>query len=127
MIELVCKETIHVQCRVCYQKWMEFSYKNSNFRDLEKFLKDFSDFFDPICTDCFEKAKEANPISFHYDSDIGHTRLIETLKWLLRAAENFEFHDLKNQKKKYATPKMKLREKFLELANNVDEGLYDNL
>lgn len=53
----------------------------------------------------------------------GQQILIEDLKNLLAEAEAGEFGDFTNNK--YATPKMVLRAKLLELAENVMHGKYD--
>lgn len=53
----------------------------------------------------------------------GENILIKKLQELLDDARNGEFGDFTNVK--YATPKMVLRNKFLELAQDVVEGVFD--
>jgi len=55
--------------------------------------------------------------------ELGQKELVKDLKNLLEEVENGEFGDFSNNK--YVTPKMELRKKFLELAQNVIEGKYD--
>ncbi len=56
--------------------------------------------------------------------DKGHYELIKDLKALLAMAENYEFHDFKNEN--YATPKVQLGNFLHELRQNVINGKYDN-
>lgn len=56
--------------------------------------------------------------------DKGHKYLIEDIAILLRDAENFEFHDFKNNT--YPAPKMALVNRFHELRDNTMNGKYDN-
>lgn len=53
----------------------------------------------------------------------GHENLLMDIADLGYEAQNFEFHDFKN--KKYATPKVALRDKLMKMAQNVIEGRYD--
>ena len=55
--------------------------------------------------------------------DTGHEQLITDLKELLAEAENFEFHDFKNEK--YALPKVTLVLQLTRLITKVKEGKYD--
>ena len=68
----------------------------------------------------FEQPKKVRVMKI----DLGHTQLLGDLEDLITEAKDFEFHDFKNEK--YATPKMKLREKLFKLAENVVNGIYDN-
>lgn len=54
----------------------------------------------------------------------GHDALIDDVTDLLSDVALFEYHDFKNST--HAAPKIALREKFLELAQNVIDGKYDN-
>jgi hypothetical protein len=58
------------------------------------------------------------------DTNGGHNALMEDLANLTKEAYDYEFHDFKNEK--YGAPKIVLREKLLELAQNVVDGKYDN-
>lgn len=53
----------------------------------------------------------------------GSYALVEDLKALLKEAQNGEFGDFTNRK--YPAPKITLRTKLLELAQNVVDGKYD--
>jgi hypothetical protein len=53
----------------------------------------------------------------------GQKELIVDLESLLAEAKAGEFGDFTNEK--YATPKVELRNKFLALAKNVENGKYD--
>lgn len=53
----------------------------------------------------------------------GQESLVLDLEVLLQEAKDGEFGDFTNQK--YAAPKMALRARLLELAQNVVEGKYD--
>ncbi len=54
----------------------------------------------------------------------GHMALLEDIRKLLSEAESMEFHDFCNRK--YATPKVELRNQLLKIADQVVEGRYDN-
>lgn len=54
----------------------------------------------------------------------GHRYLLEDIKSLLKDAENGEFGDFTN--KKYAAPKLKLKEVLDEMSKSVVGGKYDN-
>lgn len=58
------------------------------------------------------------------DKNGGHVKLVIDLQNLLREAKDFQFDDFKNIN--YGTPKIELRKKLLELAQNVVDGRYDN-
>lgn len=58
------------------------------------------------------------------DKNEGHLKLLNDLSMLIYDAYHYEFHDFKNNK--YATPKVILREKMLQIAENIIEGKYDN-
>jgi hypothetical protein len=58
------------------------------------------------------------------DKNGGHNALMQDLSELSYEAYTYEFNDYKNQK--YATPKVELRNKLLALAQNVEDGKYDN-
>ena len=53
-----------------------------------------------------------------------HIFLVNDLKNILQDAENYEFHDFKNDA--YGAPKIALVEKLQTVINNVKEGKYDN-
>lgn len=53
----------------------------------------------------------------------GQESLVLDLEVLLQEAKDGEFGDFTNQK--YAAPKMALRARLLELADNVVKGKYD--
>ena len=67
------------------------------------------------------KDLEKNPPK---DKNEGHQKLLDDLSVLLYDAWHYEFNDFKNNK--YATPKVVLRKKLLDLAENVEQGKYDN-
>lgn len=56
--------------------------------------------------------------------DKGHDKLISDLSMLLLEAQQYEFHDFRNQR--YATPKVELVRQLNQLADNVKNGDYDN-
>ena len=56
--------------------------------------------------------------------DKGHEKLVEDLKALLVEAEQFAFHDFKNEQ--FATPKIVLVQRFDTLRQRVLDGTYDN-
>lgn len=56
--------------------------------------------------------------------NVGHARLLDDLRELLREAEAFEFHDHKNTR--YAAPKAQLHAKLTGMAVNVRKGVYDD-
>lgn len=58
------------------------------------------------------------------DKNNGYNNLMQDLAELLEEAKNYEFDDFRN--KKYAVPKIELRNKLLTLAQNVVDGRYDN-
>lgn len=58
------------------------------------------------------------------DQDKGHENLIQHLELLLKEAKGFHFHDFKNSN--YAAPKSTLREKLLQMVDNISAGIYDN-
>lgn len=66
----------------------------------------------------------ADELGAGYESDPGQDSLMEDLAYLIDEAFHFQFHDFKN--KKYATPKVELRSRLLQLAKNVEDGKYDN-
>lgn len=56
--------------------------------------------------------------------DSGHLSLLNDLKSLLNEALECEFHDILN--KKYATPKIELHKKLLQIDKDLQDGKYDN-
>ena len=56
--------------------------------------------------------------------DNGHDALVLDIQVLTQEVEDHAFHDFKNEK--YAAPKVALRTRLLELAENVVQGKYDN-
>jgi|SRR5215204_4501008 len=59
-----------------------------------------------------------------YRPDKGHENLVNDLDELLDMVDEFDFHDFRS--KKLAIPKVELRKRLLELADNVVGGKYDN-
>lgn len=57
-------------------------------------------------------------------NDKGHRLLMSDLKDIYDSANDFEFHDFKNNR--YATPKIELRKKLIAMSMAVVDGLYDN-
>lgn len=57
------------------------------------------------------------------DNNFGHEELVKDLTELLNEALAYEFDDFRNDK--YAMPKVELRKKFIQLADNVRDGKYD--
>lgn len=58
------------------------------------------------------------------EEDKGHQRLVTDIKILQEKAENFAFHDFKNEE--YATPKMALIGILNRIISRAKEGEYDN-
>ena len=56
--------------------------------------------------------------------DKGHKLLIEDLQEIWENANEYEFHDFKNNM--YGSPKMVLRARLLNMAQAVIDGKYDN-
>jgi len=67
------------------------------------------------------KDLEENPPT---DKNNGHNALMNDLSELVKEAYEYEFHDFRN--KKYATPKIELRNKLTRISQNVIKGKYDN-
>lgn len=65
-----------------------------------------------------------NPPEKVSEVDVGHLNLLHDTQKLKKEAEDYEFHDFKNGN--YATPKNKLREYLLKMAEEVINGRYDN-
>jgi len=64
---------------------------------------------------------EKNPPT---DTNEGHNKLMTDLADIVKEAHEYQYHDFKN--KKYSTPKVALRNRLLQLADNVVNGKYDN-
>lgn len=56
--------------------------------------------------------------------DEGHVALMNDLDSLRQLADNYEFHDFKNTS--FATPKVELHQRLIDMASNVKSGVYDN-
>ena len=65
-----------------------------------------------------EEINKENP------SDTGQDSLINDLKVLLQEAEDFAFHDFKNEK--YAAPKMAFTNRLKDIISWTVDGKYDN-
>ena len=57
-------------------------------------------------------------------TDEGHILLVQDITDLRNNVMTNEYHDFKNDK--YATPKMVLRARLLDMAQAVIDGKYDN-
>lgn len=55
----------------------------------------------------------------------GHEKLVSDLKKLLKEAEDYQFHDFKNEK--YPTPKIQLVLELGAISDKARTGKYDNL
>lgn len=64
---------------------------------------------------------ETNPPT---DTNDGHNKLMTDLADVVKDAHEYQYHDYKN--KKYPAPKVALRNRLLQLAENVVNGKYDN-
>ncbi len=56
--------------------------------------------------------------------DNGYILLCVDLEELLNEAKEYQFDDFQNTK--YATPKVELHKKLMEIVNNNRDGKYDN-
>jgi hypothetical protein len=58
------------------------------------------------------------------DTNEGHNKLMQDLTDVWKDAYDYQYHDFKN--KRYPAPKVALRNRLLQLADNVVNGKYDN-
>lgn len=57
-------------------------------------------------------------------SDVGHASLVRDLYNLLNEAEDYEFHDFRNEK--YPAPKVELVRRLMIITEAAKDGKYDN-
>lgn len=87
-------------------------------------LADEGNTFSDEVNEVLEKIADEAGKNYDTTNDKGQDALMTDLVELLDEAFHYEFHDFKN--KKYATPKVELRKRLLEMAENVVKGKYDN-
>ncbi len=71
-------------------------------------------------TELAKQIKENPPV----DTNGGHDALMLDLSILLKEANDYSFHDYKNEK--YPAPKVALGERLMEIRQNMIDGKYDN-